>query len=82
MKYFFACVKYTYPEYGYMGVHNTYCFLNGYKKNIESGVFALDNYPTKQEIINNLIQNSEECIDIVILSYNELNKDQYDTFNQ
>lgn len=64
-----------------MGVGFGTRILDRYEKVKISDTFILDHYPSKQEIIYTLLPYNEDCECIIILSYNEMSKQQYDAFN-
>jgi len=69
-KYFFACVEYqTYDDR-----------INKWEKYTRSDVFTLDHYPTRKEIVKQIIYQNEYSVLLNILSYNELTKDAYDAY--
>lgn len=69
-KYFFACVKYqTFDEY-----------KNQWEKSTNTEVFKLDHYPTRGEIVDLLMTQSEYRVLLNIISYNELTKEAYEAY--
>ena len=69
-KYFFACVEYsTYDKYS-----------GEWEKSTNSEVFKLDHYPTRVEIADQLVRQSEYQILLNIISYNELTKEDYEAY--
>jgi hypothetical protein len=70
--YFFACIEYLKPVTDYYGA------IEKYEKELESNVFSLDHYPSKKEIISNVIGSFDTSS--TIISYSLITKEQYDAF--
>ena len=67
-----------------MGVHFTTAIFDKYNKVKRSNTFELDHYPSKQEIIDEVINyyDKSEFRNMEVLSYSELTKEQYEAYNK